>query len=131
MAAHRIRSELSLIRAGVCPTCSGVLNLAVDTSFAPRNQKAGFEYECERCVHSGHGTIRAHLLSHPAVVSFYDDHGIDLSGRWWEVLAGTGEGSTTVRSEEPRRIAVTFALSDDELELIVDDALNVVDRRRT
>lgn len=36
----------------------------------------------------------------------------------------------TVLSDDPWRISVTFAVSGDELELVVDGDLNVVEERR-
>ena len=74
--------------------------------------------------------VGPNFLTHPAVVSFYHDHGVDLTEEWWNGLMQFSNRPATVLSDDPWRISVTFAVSGDELELVVDGDLNVVEERR-
>lgn len=131
MAAHWLRAEFVLMRNGICSNCAGVVTHSIDTDFDLREQEVGLEYSCEQCIYDATSGIVPYLTSHPAVVSFYDDHDIDLTEEWWDALGASGDESTTVLSENPWRIRVTIPVAGDELELVVDGDLNVVEQRRT
>lgn len=124
-----IRAQLSFTVNGICPNCAGVITHSITTESAHHDRAVGLEYDCERCKHHASSTVALHLSYHPAVIAFYDDHGIDLNedflGSYWN-----SDGQTTVRSEDPWRISLTISLADDELELVVDEDLNVVERQK-
>jgi hypothetical protein len=130
-ASHWIRAQLSFTVNGICPNCAGVITHSITTPPEYRDHEVELEYNCERCPHHATSTVALHLSYHPAVIAFYDDHGIDLSETFWESYIWTGDEDTTVRSEDPWRISLTIPLVDDELELIVDENLNVIERYRT
>ena len=125
-----IRAQLSFTVNGICPNCAGVITHSITTEPAHHDRPVGLEYDCERCKHHASSTVALHLSYHPAVIAFYDDHGIDLDedflGRYWN-----NDGQTTVRSEDPWRISLTIPLEGDELELVVDEDLNAVERHHT
>lgn len=125
---HWIRAQFSLVVNGICPDCAGVVTHSIAVDFELRNHEVGVEFGCERCLHSGQSTIGWYLAYHPTVISFYDDHGLDLAE---ELLGHVSDQTTTVLTEDPWRIGVTVSLSGDELELVVDEELNVVERRHT
>lgn len=130
-ASHWIRAQLSFTVKGICPNCAGNITHSITTESEFRTHEIGLEYDCERCNRHATTTVALHLSYHPAVIAFYDDHGIDLSGKLLDSYIWTGDEYTSVRSEDPCRISVTFPLADDELELIVDEDLNVVERHHT
>lgn len=131
MTAHWIRAQSVFMQNGICPTCAGVVARSIETASELPGHEVRVEYDCERCVWSGHTMVGPHFLTHPAVVSFYHDHGVDLTEQWWEALMQSSNQPATVRSEDPWRISVTISVAGDELELIVDGDLNVVEQRRT
>lgn len=131
---------------GVCPTCSGPVEGKLDS--CPDHESDG---GCERCG-KRFGTVarfRCRVckyfavpnpgwlpLFHPAVVSFYEDHGVST-----RVQADDFESARQVYSliyghdwdrvsEEPPRIAVTASLDGDEIRLTFDATVSVVDVER-
>lgn len=131
MSSHWIRAQLSFTVNGICPNCAGVITHSITTEPEHHNREVGLEYDCDRCKHHATSTVALHLSYHPAVIAFYDGHGINLSEEFWDSYVWTGGEYTTVRSEDPWRISVTIPLADDELELVVDEDLNIIERHRT
>lgn len=123
-----IRAQLSFTVNGICPNCAGTIAHSLTTEPGHHDREVGLEYNCERCNHHASSTVALHLSYHPAVVAFYDDHGIDLTEEFWDSYVWTGDEYTTVRSEDPWRLSLTIPLADDELELVVDENLDVVER---
>lgn len=86
------------------------------------------------CKSVGWGSPAIKVLFHPAVISFCYDHGVPVgfSGatdyrdviRTLELVDAAEE---TVVSTTPPKVAVSFALGGDELELVLDDQMTVVD----
>lgn len=77
------------------------------------------------------------MIGHPAVRSFYHDHGIDVG---YEVndyesskqlLMLTRETEHELVSEDPVRIRVTVPCRDETLRLTLDEGLEVVDSERS
>ena len=130
-ASHWIRAQLSFTVNGICPNCAGAIIHSITTDPEYRNREVGLEYDCERCNHHATSTVALHLSYHPAVIAFHDGHGIDLNEEFWDSYVWTGDGYTTVRSEDPWRISVTIPLADDKLELVIDGDLTVIERHRT
>jgi len=88
------------------------------------------QYECEQCGATPSGSLRAVFLSHPAVVSFYYDHGIDVRDlSIWDV-AGFDPESETIRQRAPFRASATFTVDNESLTLVVDDHLDVLEVER-
>lgn len=129
-ASRWIRAQLSFTVNGVCPNCAGDITHSITADPEHHNGKVGLEYDCQRCNHHATATVGLHLSYHPAVIALYDDHDTDLNGEFLQSYVSNDDQSTTVRSENPLRISVTISIGDDELELVVDEALNVAERRR-
>ncbi|WP_135303471.1 winged helix-turn-helix domain-containing protein [Haloarcula amylovorans] len=88
------------------------------------------QYDCQRCGAELIGDLGAALLSHPAVVSFYHDCGIDVNERpFWEFSAWNTDHAL-IRQRDPFRASVTYRSGDATLTLVVDESLNVVDHDR-
>ncbi|PSP65008.1 hypothetical protein BRC79_09320 [Halobacteriales archaeon QH_8_67_27] len=92
---------------------------------------AGVRYVCERCGEDMNANVEASVISHPAVVAFYHDYGIDgfetpIWGFDWAV-----QPSATVVSEDPLRVNVPVERDGDRLVLTIDGDAAVVDEHRT
>ncbi|MGM0606039.1 MAG: DUF7351 domain-containing protein [Halobacteriota archaeon] len=85
------------------------------------------KYECDRCGATPTTSLDFVFLDHPAVVSFYHDHGIDVREQsMWELeLVSTDRAA--IRRRDPFRAHVTYRVGDDSLTIVVDDALDVVE----
>lgn len=121
----------SLTRNGICPLCSGRM-----TGSLARTSMPGMAvdddlplavFECDRCFNTSHASPGYVLISHPAVVSFYHDHGLDVREvPPWRLRMLTDE-ATTVIQEEPLEVAVEIRDDGDELVVTLDEDLDVID----
>lgn len=131
---------------GVCPTCSGAVEGQLEFC-SDHNPTDGCEqcgkligttarFQCRSCKFFGFPNPGWLPLLHPAVISFYDDHGIST-----RVQADDFESARRVYSliyhheweqlsENPPRIAVTASRDDDEIRLTFDETVSVVDVQR-
>lgn len=129
--------EVELILEGTCPRCYG----HAPPKIVPKEEYSStgeapdwipshlFTTTCERCgmrlLHFPGGAV----LRHPAVVSLFYDHGIDVRNREiWELDFVTGD--PTAVSEDPLRLRIDVAVEDDELSLTLDETASVVEVER-
>jgi hypothetical protein len=85
-------------------------------------------FTCQRCHWSIYSDIPVALNTHPAVVSFYYDHEVNVFEQHpWAELSDVDE---TVRSTDPWEVSVVYTIDGDELHLTVDDRVEGVDARR-
>lgn len=131
---------------GLCPACSGPVDGWFE--YCPNHEASGTcehcgskrivraRFECRICRNHKIEPPEGLALMHPAVVSFYDDHGIstriraddvETVYRFYALLDGH---EVEVVTEEPLRIEVTVIQDGDEIRLVFDDTVNVVDIRR-
>ena len=131
---------------GLCPTCSGPVDGWLDA--CPDHDPDGVCedcglrlevlacFQCRVCEEFGVASPRRLALFHPAVVSFYDDHGVST-----RVRADDFEAARRVRglaydheqrvvSGNPPRVTVTASMDGDEVRLTFDETADVVDVRR-
>jgi hypothetical protein len=133
-ANDRIQREIGAMANGICPWCCARLDsrvLPTDEEMPLRDNPAirhRVLHSCETCDGSVYTRLGGLVVSHPAVVSFFYDHAIDVSERllWTLPFASTDE-RTTVVSEDPWRAAVTVECEDDALRLLLDEDPSVVD----
>lgn len=121
--------QLTLMKDGLCPNCDGQMTASIVTDPEYLDRSVGIEYICEHCKNTATSSIAASLLDHPAVVSFYHDHGIDLREKRTWTLPWLADEYTQILSDDPWRIEVMIILDESELTLTVDEHLTVVEQR--
>ncbi len=132
------RHQIALMRRGVCPWCRGRV---APTLHGPDSDRAAYgggdrvayvALDCAACGGHHGSTVGGAVLRHPAVVSFFHDHGVDLADRrrWALPFAATDDHTTAV-STDPWRFEVVVERGDDRLALTVDDDLRVVETERS
>ncbi|MFC7074649.1 ArsR/SmtB family transcription factor [Halovenus rubra] len=85
------------------------------------------QYGCERCGSSLTVNLGNSLLSHPAVVSFYYDHDINVQETsLWE-FATWNTDRTRVLDSDPFRVSVSYHAGGERLDIIVNESLDVVE----
>ena len=85
------------------------------------------QYECLQCGMEPTTGLHDPLFTHPEVVEFYYERGIDLRARSpWEFNM-LGPEYETVESTDPFRATATFTADGDELTVVVDEGLCVVE----
>lgn len=139
------RHHFSLRHAGICPECSGRCDPTLDIcedhrpeSDQPcpacgRQTESTAVFVCTVCKHATLTHVQLCGLSHPAVISFFYERGIEV-GHGLDTLARVKllyeikEGvEPEVVSTDPPRVRVPFRYEGDELALIFDKHLDVVE----
>lgn len=140
--------RIALRFEGICPECSGPvewsLNVCEDHDHASdakcvncgRKEAIVAHETCTVCKSSGRGPPSIKVLSHPAVIAFYYDRGIEVG------FTGNTGFADVIRtlnlseaadeelvSDDPIRVRVTVSHEDDELHLVLDEEMNVVEVR--
>jgi hypothetical protein len=98
--------------AGVCPLCHG----HTDGELVEDPTDGGYAYlaPCEACGNQFATTAGGCVATHPAVVSLFDDHGVDVRERVPWTLPFRRLGAGTVVAEDPLRLRVTVGEELDE-----------------
>lgn len=133
---RRMRSFIELSTNGICPWCFGSMEqeLNFKDEAISRHQVTGHfhNYTCERC--GGHclTTVGEGLLTDPAIVSFFYNHGYDITEiPLWELDFCMDDRMITVISDDPVRMTIDIELDGDGLQLTVDEQLSVLDSKTT
>lgn len=130
------RSQYIVAASGVCPVCIGSLDiqmLPADEVTLTGNTTDDLTLfvhaSCEHCGHQQYLNIGSALLHHPTVVTFLYNRGLDvLSMQVWELAFAVTDECITVESTDPWRVIQRIERNGDELELVVNDDLELVDR---
>ncbi|MFT4930991.1 MAG: hypothetical protein ACI91T_000865 [Natronomonas sp.] len=135
------RTLIREVGNGFCPFCEGRVRPTVESASdaVPSSSEVpdhlenvpSVAYTCDRCEETLTVDLGFSLLEHPAVVSFYYDHGVDVrEGSIWRFGALTNERSR-ILDDDPFRATVAYPADDERLTLTVDDELTVLDVERT
>ena len=120
VAGKYLLSELTRLEHGFCPYCHGRAERHV-TAASSDEQIPIVVYECQQCGAEPTSGLSLSLITPPAVVAFYHDHGVDIRDRSvWEFQVPDDE-SESIESNEPFRASVIFSTDNEELKLTVDD----------
>lgn len=148
---HAASVTASLRRArtlfnGLCPTCSGPvtgrLECCPDHDPTGGCEKCGMRigawvhFQCRVCKHYAVPDPKWLAMFHPAVVAFYDAHGISIrvqaddfeSAR--RVYGLIYDHDLEVLSADPSRVSVTASIDGDEVRLTLNVTARVVDVQR-
>lgn len=127
---------------GVCPTCSSPVKRSFERcpdhdpdGCATCNLRFGTiaHFRCVTCDHHDGTSPRTLALFHPAVVSFYDDHGVSTQISTDDVVGAKRtydlvfEHDVAVVADDPLRVAVTASMGDESIQLTFDDSVRVVE----
>ena len=127
---RRTRNTWERARADVCPVCSGHVDAAfVDGSVdeaATHGLPVLVDFDCTQCSFFCHVPPGAMLVTHPDVVAFLTENGVDArERRLWELPFVVNPGAITVAGTDPWQIAVTVAADDAARRAVFDDAVSV------
>lgn len=139
-AVHRrSRMILDSMTSGQCPWCASAVTaevLAGDNALPSLHDTRALDafvvYHCTDCTGFQYMPVSRVLLYHPITVSFYHDHGTDLTAipAWTLAWAVTGE-TTTILETDPWRFSVRVPLDGEELVVELDEELDVVNSAKT
>lgn len=129
VASRLWRHTSEQILEGICPYCQTSVDRSTEIA-----EEGPWTYvygaTCPECGPLGGSHVGAAVADHPAVVSFYWEHGIDVRARRiWE-LPFVDDEAVVVLEEEPLSLGVDVRYGDDVVRVTVDDAARVVDTER-
>lgn len=135
VADRYAKTLVSQASEGFCPYCRG----RTDSSLAPASETGTgsssekfadvpmVRHDCTRCDESIFADAGTAFLDHPAVVSFFYDHGLDVRDEsMWRFSSLDGE-TCRIFQRDPLRATVTYTADGDELTLTVDESATVVE----
>lgn len=131
------RHRIALLADGVCPECGGAVDGRIvdargepdDTPDGATAERPRAAFDCRACGARLRCPVALCVLDHPAVVSLYHEHGVDVRERpVWNVGA---EWREAVLSTDPVCVRVSTRVGDDVLALFVGRDLTVVEVERT
>ncbi|MHB9288699.1 ArsR/SmtB family transcription factor [Halobacteriales archaeon Cl-PHB] len=119
----------------ICPYCEGrtVPSLVSLEATADHDwdDLPMVEYNCQRCAQEVKADPGTALFTHPAVVAFYHDHGVDVRTDSIMQFVATDTDRTQFLDADRSRASVTFDAGDDALTLTVDADLEVQEIERS
>lgn len=120
-----------LIARGVCPSCVHSLNAVYHSDEDNHPYKVHIDQSCDLCSRMWTQSVGSALLADLGLIAFCYDHGVDVfSTPWWELEFAATDEHVTVHSTDPWEVALEVTFDGDTLELVVDGALNVLERNR-
>lgn len=132
--SERIRREIGSMARGVCPWCCGRMEARVLPPDAEKSQRENPAIEhrvlhacctCDATIYTRAGDL---LVTHPAVVSFFHDHGVDVTRRRvWRLPFAASDERTAVEETDPWRATVRIDCEGDILRLRLDEELSVIE----
>lgn len=137
-----IKHREASIMEGVCPECSGSMpvesiRICDDHTPDPEDEAVcdecgsifwGMVYHvCDVCKFLWQLPTLLYPPTHPAVIAFYYDHGIEFDLASHEQRSHLLEYQEEVVAEDPLRIRTTIPLEQDELRITFDEQMSVVD----
>ena len=120
---QRLRRMNALVHRGICPNCACDMtgNVVPDAEPEP-GLPFVFEHHCEHCrleIYSVPGTS---LLEHPAVVSFYDRHDVDLFAvPHWELEWMFHGDCLEIVSETPLEYTIDVTVGEARLRATLNE----------
>jgi DNA-binding transcriptional ArsR family regulator len=131
------RHEILAVSRGVCPICASGLD--VEFTNAENAWAEGTAHldvfvvsTCDHCGQSRYQTVGVSLLYDDALISFFHDHGVDVTAiPHWELEFAMTDNFLTVRSRDPWEVALSVTQGGETLELVVDESLAVVETTRS
>ncbi|SDQ54379.1 winged helix-turn-helix domain-containing protein [Natronobacterium texcoconense] len=126
VAATLWRHTIEQLLEGICPYCQTAVERSVEVDEAAV-WTYSFGATCPECGPLGGSHVGIAALTHPAVVSFYWERGVDLTDRHPWTLPFVDDEAVTVVEDEPLEVRIDVELEGDRLAVFVDDEARVVD----
>lgn len=151
-AAFKERSEAELLEAahswtytehvsmanGLCPRCTGRVDLSVDICSEHQTDQDICEHcnfrfgvisnhQCRNCSHPKRGTFVHHLFAEPAFRAFFEARGIDPLAPAWDDLPALYNFDEEFHQSDPFEVTFKFSVDHDVLRLTVDETFEVVE----
>lgn len=136
------RARFGLAMEGICPNCASEVTTEIldhDTGSVEDGDDDGdadsdltILHRCEHCKYEARVPLFGHVMTHPAVVSFYDEAGVDVTSMpYWELQSTVREATEEVIGTDPWRARIALSSKGRECEVTLDEHLDIVDIERS
>jgi len=123
-------TQIETARRGFCPFCTGRTHTNLGGKVAGGPDIPIVEYECETCGVTSSSAVSTIVLTCPEVVSFHEEHGIDLAETpAWE-LEWVFQESGTVENKDPYQVVITPNIDGDKMHVTLDEEMQVIEVER-
>lgn len=123
---RRTRDQYATALDGTCPACSGLADVDVVDRDGPGGSTVSAVAACRRCHFRVFAPVEVRLLSHPGVIAFLWEHGVDATDiPFWRIASVIDSWTTVVERRRPFRARVVVRCDHDELTVTLDEALRV------
>jgi len=136
-ANEHIQREIASMAKGVCPWCCGQMTARVLPTDAemPHRDNPAIQHRvlhvCGTCDGAIYTRLGGLFVTHPAVVSFFYDHAVDVTRQHiWSLPFAASDERTTVTDTDPWRATVQVRCGDDTLRLRLNEGPSVVETTR-
>lgn len=120
------RNRFHLAMEGICPNCA--CEMTVENLDGPDGEHPSTKHQCQNCKYEARVPLFGHVIRHPAVVSFFYEHGIDIANLpYWEFRILARDFDETVLTTDPWAASVTVKSDDARLRLTLNEQLEVTD----
>lgn len=124
------RHTIERILEGICPYCHAAVERSLEIDAEAQHWRYAFSATCTECGPLGGSHVGIAALSHPAVVSLFWDHGIDVTERRVWTLPFVDDDAATVVNEEPTQVRIDVECGGERLEVLVDESVRVLETNR-
>lgn len=120
---QRLRRLNGLVHRGICPNCTCSMDCSVFADAEPdRGLPFVFFHECRHCFMELYTVPATGLLEHPAVISFYNDRGLDLFAiPHWELDWMFNGDCINVITDSPLEYTVDIEVAKNRLRVSLND----------
>ncbi|MFB6105068.1 MAG: winged helix-turn-helix domain-containing protein [Halobacteriaceae archaeon] len=130
VASEYLWTRHLLFDHGFCEMCAGPIDGGINpVDEGAAGMTVSVAWECQRCGVSMESVLPAALMNHPVIQTFARDHGHDLEAPIWEMGWLLG-GDAEIVAEDPLRVETSVELGGERLELLVDEALTILESER-
>lgn len=123
-----MRATVTKFLQGFCGNCGGRVDARLDPSSGDGPTPAQALFECRRCGDELRSSPTLPVLFHPAVVTFFHRHGVDvLSDPSWRYYDADDDISVALADEEPLAARVTVTVGGEVLDARVGTGVTIDD----
>jgi hypothetical protein len=129
---QRVRHLHCLAKDGVCPECNGRMQTQLEEGAdCCLGASLRANHVCQQCSYELCSAVGLGLLDHSAVVSFYDDHGVQISETpYWQFRWCVDDHTVNADPEGPGSVSIEMPVEQELLQVIVDDELSAIHTKR-
>lgn len=137
--ANLIRSKhrRAMMIEGVCPECAGEVGMTnaicndhesegICSACGHKSPVLG-QYACEVCKHAWQVPPETRVATHPAVIGFYHERGVEFDLANQESRSRMADWEVALASKDPVNVHISIPVANDKLTLILDDQFDVVE----